>query len=226
MKLGVIGSEGFVGSVVCKELNAIGITRDNYSENIGKKFDVLINCDGNSSKWQANENPVYDFSANVESVYNSIYDFKFDKYVYISSYDAHKDNAYGFHKKLAETIVGYYTDYTILRCPIIIGKNMKKGFLHDALNDIPLYVNEDSKYRIITNTELAQTIKMFIDKKIEGLYYLGSKDFLRIGDLPKLINKKITYRDDSKYEDYSFDSYRISSILKLKTVEEHIGDIL
>jgi dTDP-4-dehydrorhamnose reductase len=226
MRIGVIGSNGLVGRAICKELKAVGITRDNYPDKVGLKgFDVLINANGNSSKWQANDNPEYDFTANVESVNYTMTDFEFKKYIYISSYDVGKDSTYGLHKMLAEEIVKHYTNFIILRCPIIIGKRMKKGFLYDALRDTPLYVNGDSEYQIITNTELAKIIKVLIEKKIENeIFNVGSTDTLRVGDLEVLLNKKITYRDDAKYERYEENVSEIEKLYPLKTAAQYIED--
>lgn len=226
MRIGVIGADGLIGHAIWNELNAIAITREHYAEYVGSKFDVLINANGNSSKWQANENPVPDFTANVESVNHSIFDFKFKKYIYISSYDAHKDSTYGLHKGLAETIIRHYTNFIILRCPIVIGKEMKKGFLYDALHDIPLYVNADSEYQIITNTDLAKIVKVFTKKISNECYYVGSIDTLRIGDLAVLLNKKITYRDNAKYENYVRDVSDLQMLYQTKTASQYIEDIL
>jgi dTDP-4-dehydrorhamnose reductase len=227
MKIAVLGAKGFVGSAICRELDAIAITRDNYPDFVSESFDVLINADGNSSKWQANDCPVYDFETNVKSVYDSIFDFYFHKYIYISSYDAHKDNSYGLHKKLAEVIIKHYTDFIILRCPIIIGKNAKKGFLYDALHDIPLYVDKDSEYQVITNTEIAKIIKVLIDKKIANKgFYVGSTDSIRVGDLSVLLDRKIEYRDDANYENYVWDVSEMSSLYHIKTAEEYIKDVV
>jgi nucleoside-diphosphate-sugar epimerase len=226
MKIAVIGADGLVGSAVCKKLNATGITRDNYELYIGKSFDVIINANGNSSKHKANDDPQYDFTESVESVNDTMFDFGFKKYVYISSYDAHMDNSYGLHKKLSEEIVKHYSDFIILRCPIIIGKKMRKGFLFDALCDNFLYVNSDSEYQIITNTELAKIIKVLIDKNVTNkTYYVGSRDTLRVGDLAILLGKKIFYRDDAKYENYTTDVSEIQSLYATKLSAEYVRDV-
>lgn len=227
MKIGVIGANGLVGKAICEELDAVEITRNNYGLHFGEKFDVLINANGNSSKWVANKYQVCDFVANVESVYHTMFDFNFKQYVYISSFDVHKNNIYGLHKRLAEMIVKYYTDYIILRCPIIIGKEMKKGFLYDALNDIPLYVNRNSEYQIISNIELAKIIRMLLEKKISSnLFYVGSINTLKINRLSTLVNRQITYRDGAQYENYLWDVSELKKIYPLKTAEEYIRDVI
>lgn len=226
MKIGVIGANGFVGKAICKELRADEITRDNYEKRCGTKYDVLINANGNSCKWQANAHPVNDFSLNVKSVYKTMFDFKFKKYIYISSYDAHKNNSYGLHKLLSEEIVKHYADNIILRCPIIIGKNMKKGFLYDALNCIPLYVNRDSEYQIITNTDLSILISILIKKNASGSYNVGSRDTVRAGDLTVLLDRKVSYQCDTIYEHYVCDVSEINNIYAMKTAAEYIKDVI
>jgi nucleoside-diphosphate-sugar epimerase len=231
MKIGVIGSNGLVGSAICEELvgkyHVVEITRDTYSSCVGGEYDIIINANGNSSKWFANENPGADFISNVESVNFTMTDFKFKKYIYISSYDVARKNVYGFHKKLAETIVKNYTDYIILRCPIVIGEGMKKGFLYDIVNNIPLYVDAKSEYQVITNTELAKIVKTLIEKKAsKKCYNVGSVDTLKIGDLAKILNKKIKYRANAKHEHYENDVNPINKIYETKTAGKYIREIV
>jgi hypothetical protein len=71
---------------------------------MGESFDIFINANGNSKKYWANQNPLLDFDVSVTSVYKTLFDFKFKKYIYLSSLDIFKNSVYGKNKLIAEEI--------------------------------------------------------------------------------------------------------------------------
>ena len=87
MLIAVLGGRGMLGSDLVKFLGefykVIAIDKENYSQYLGKSFDVLINANGNSRKFWADQNLFLDFEASTISVYKSLFDFKFKKYIYI-----------------------------------------------------------------------------------------------------------------------------------------------
>jgi len=92
----IIGGEGFVGSAFarfCQNKNKEFeiIDRENYDSFKGKKCDILINANGNSSKILATKDPLEDFEATVTSVRKSMDDFKCKKYILLSSCDVYPD---------------------------------------------------------------------------------------------------------------------------------------
>ena len=72
--LAVIGGSGTLGSDLVQYFSTkfvvISINRGNYRDQIGKLFDVVINANGNSKRFWANQNPVEDFFASSASVIN------------------------------------------------------------------------------------------------------------------------------------------------------------
>ena len=64
MNIGIIGSGGFLGKNLVstfRNYNVIEITKPNYNSLVNHQFDVLINSNGNSKKFWANQNPIEDF---------------------------------------------------------------------------------------------------------------------------------------------------------------------
>ncbi len=237
MKIAVFGGEGFIGSMIGFHMSgAVGqdgacysITRKTYGILCGEEFDVFINVNGSSKKYLAEKNPLKDFRDNVTSVYKSLYDFKFQKYIYISSTDAAKNNIYGFHKMLAEQIVERNVcNNLILRCPAVIGKNMTKGVLFDILNDRPLYVTPDSEFQFITNREIADSLIPLINQDIKGRFVLGSKDSIKVEDIGKLLGKEIRYRKNAEKVLYRETNYcQFMKQLELgKSAEDYIKEVV
>lgn len=233
MVIGVLGGNGFLGSNIISYLNkynynVYSITRDNYESFKNFKFDVLINANGNSKKYLAELNPKWDFECSVNSVYNSIIDFKFDKYIYISSIDVVYDTIYGSNKLTSEFILKSYQCkfgylLKILRCGSIIGEGMKKGIVYDILNNNKLYVTEDSDLYIISVKEICNYINTQIIQDDDSVVeYLVSSKTISVKQIGEILKKKLEFNDDLKQEIYS--SYIVQS--KFKLPEFYIKELI
>jgi nucleoside-diphosphate-sugar epimerase len=146
----ILGGQGFVGSAFvrfCQSNNKefVMIDRQNYDFYKGKSCDVFVNANGNSSKILATNNPMEDFVATVQSTKNSLIDFKFNKYVFLSSCDVYPDcsspdltkedsvidvskqSTYGFHKHLAEEcVIHSVPNWLVIRMGGMVGQGLKK----------------------------------------------------------------------------------------------------
>lgn len=176
----ILGARGFVGSAFCAACAEAGlefraVDLDDYADARGARCDVLINADGNSKKYLAEEDPARDFRLSVLSVMDSLRDFCFAHYVYISSvavYGDHQHQAlnheeapldppqqtrYGFHKRLAEAlVVKYCPDWLILRLGGMVGEGMRKGPVYDILTGAPLRVGTGSRFQFIHTRDVAR----------------------------------------------------------------------
>ena len=231
--VGIIGADGFIGKAITTYLNSLNnyfivpITRDTYYSATQYEYDVLINANGNSKKFWANNRPLEDFDASVGSVYRTLFDFCFKKYIYISSIDVYKNNVYGFHKHLSELIINkYLSDYVVLRCPLVIGKNMKKGILNDILKEKSLFVTRDSNYQFITNVEVAKIVYKIINRTTipRSVINIGSTDSLTVSDIIEFLDKDVILEKlGAKTEKY-FETP--SSDFSFKTAKEYIKDVI
>ena len=211
MKIGIIGAKGFVGSSLQDELMddhfIKGITRENYVETIDAcyKFDVLINANGNSRKHTANNNSVWDFEESVLSVYRSVFDFKYKKYIFISSIDAEVPGTpYGFNKHLSENIVKQYCkDYSIIRCPSIIGKNAVKGVVKGIQDGSKVYLTPDSRLMLINVSDVAETLNTLLKTGgpswVERFYPTTTITIEQIG---KILKKPVNFANELRGEYY------------------------
>jgi nucleoside-diphosphate-sugar epimerase len=176
----ILGGNGFVGSSFtrfCKKTNTecIVIDKTNYDNYIGESCDVFINANGSSSKILAKNDPIKDFDATVRTTQKSIVDFKFKKYVMVSSCDVYPDcsspditketldiniskqSPYGFHKYLAEQCIMHGTnDWLILRLGGMIGPGLKKNPIFDIIHGGPLWVDPESKLQYLLTDDVAR----------------------------------------------------------------------
>lgn len=175
----VLGSAGFVGSAIVAEakargLSVLGIDRDNYQP--GHTVRWLINANGNSKKFLAREQPAQEFDLSVRSVMQSLHDFRFERYCFLSTIDVYDNvrdpaanaettairrdrlSAYGLHKLIAEDLVRHYAPHwLVLRMGGFVGPGLRKNSIYDLLKGLPLRVHPDSRYQYQHTRALAAT---------------------------------------------------------------------
>ncbi len=178
----VLGGKGFVGSAIVAELESRGhevtaIDIDEYAENVGKTFDVLINANGNSKKYLAKQDPAKEFDLSVRSVANALQDFTFGLYVHLSTVDVYVDHTnpanntedaqidahalspYGLHKYMAEQLARYYPEkWLVFRMAGFVGPGLWKNSIYDLIKGESLRVNPDSGYQYLHTRDLARIV--------------------------------------------------------------------
>lgn len=222
------------------------INKKNYHRFVNKSFNVLINANGNSKRFWANENILEDFNISTVSTYKSVFEFQFDKYIYISSSDVYEDHRsekhtkedqdiestkltpYGFHKYLSELVVKNYTkNFIILRCSMILGKKLKKGPIYDILNGNPLYISETSRLQMISTKEIANAIKFLIDGKItEEIFNVGGRGAVHFDRIQEYFPFPVKFSKKTEQQIYEMSINKFSSLFRLRTSEEYLLSFL
>jgi nucleoside-diphosphate-sugar epimerase len=178
----IIGGRGLVGSAfvrVCQAQNLphTVLDRDTYEQHVGEHCELLINANGNSRKPLAREKPLEDFDASVRSVRKSLEDFRYERYVHLSSCDVYADcsspdttreddvvqpalqSAYGFHKYLAEQCVQHRAkDWLIFRLGGFVGPGLKKNAIYDILHGGPLWLDPQSELQFLHTDDAARIV--------------------------------------------------------------------
>jgi nucleoside-diphosphate-sugar epimerase len=182
----VLGGTGLIGSAVCERFAheghaVVSVDSRNYASCVGAEAKVLINCDGNSYRYKAAKDPRWDFDASVLTVEKSLYDFRFERYIHISTIDVYNELAdpernqedvsieprklhpYGFHKWVAERIVERFAAWPlILRVGTVVGAGVKKGPLLDLLSGQPLHMSAESELSLIDTETIAEAVALFL----------------------------------------------------------------
>lgn len=250
IKVAVFGANGLLGQGLLSYLSSsytiIPITRENYEQKKGKSFDVFINANGNSKRFWALENPLADFEASTASVYKTLFDFSFKKYIYISSSDVYSNpndsittqensetdvrnlNAYGLHKYLSEQIVkNRVENYMILRSSMILGKAVSKGPFFDIKQKQPIFITLDSKLQLITIRAIAEVITALLSKNLKNeIYNMGGKGSFDFGNINKYFSEKIEVSDRALRQHYEMNVSNLQGIYRLKTSEEYLQEYL
>ncbi len=236
----IIGGSGFVGSAFVRycERNRIAyrvIDRDNYFENIGRSCDVLVNANGNSKKLIAESDNVFDFKASVTSVKKSLYDFKYNSYIYLSSGDVYpystskettKENkpidvsklsAYGFHKYLAELCVKQFTKkWWIFRLTGMVGVGLKKNSIYDIFHGNKLWLHPSSRLQFINTDDVVDIIMSVIMKtKPNQIFNVAGKGLVKLGDVLSLTGRDIEKDYSEEIILQEMDTKKIEKYVKL-----------
>jgi len=245
----ILGSKGFVGSAfreACRErgIPHRGIDIDNYEDCRGLRCNALINADGNSKKYLAEEDPATDFKLSVTSVMRSFSDFPCGKYIYISSVavygdhanpdnnhedtpiDIHSQSNYGFHKYLAEQLVmKYCDDWLILRLGGMVGERMGKGPVFDILNNIPLRMNSMSRFQFINTLEVARLVLKRLDENCSGeIFNICGRETISLREIQELAGRI----EDNKLpaEAWDINTKKAEGRFGLPTTEETIREFI
>lgn len=246
--IAVLGGRGMLGSDLVKFLSSDyvvdAIDRDNYETRRGRAYDVLINANGNSRRFWANQNIAADFEASTVSVYRSLFDFGFKKYIYISSsdvYERHESpsttsenqqvdprllSSYGFHKYLSENIVAHQArDYLILRCSMMVGTHLKKGPFSDVMNGIPLFIRLDSRLQLITTHAVADVIKTLLPGSVSSeVFNVGGVGAFPFSTVSRYAGREPIVSSDAERQEYEMDVSKLAGRYALKTSEDYVKD--
>jgi nucleoside-diphosphate-sugar epimerase len=247
----LLGGNGFVGSAYQRWLETIGtdfvvLDRHNYGDFIGYECDILINANGNSKKFLAKDDPKGEFQASVVSVRNSLVDFKFNKYIYLSTSDVYPDcsrphltredatlnvaeqGPYGFHKYLAELCVQHGAKtWLIIRQGGFVGKGMKKNAVFDVLHGEKLWVHPDSRFQFINTDDSARLVMELIDLGIfNQVLNLTATGTISVLEIMNLAGRSVPYEPSAKPVCYEVSTEKASQYLTIPTTYETVRKFL
>ena len=233
MKIGLLGSNGFVGSEIKKELinkkyNFKSIHRLNFEKYTNYKFDMVINCSMPSRRFWAKQNPKKDYIETVKKTSFFLKNYKFKKFIHISTVSARCENntIYGKNKKNSEKLVKNNNNKNlIIRLGPMFGKSLNKGVLIDMLNSKTVFINGKSKYSFTNIKWIANWIIKNMKTK-KGLVEIGSKDYIKLRHIRDKIKSKSKFfgRLDNQIilskKKYNVSSNEVYNFLKRKLREK------
>jgi dTDP-4-dehydrorhamnose reductase len=247
MNVGVIGGHGFVGSGVCKALAAedndvSAISRENYDEMTGMHFDAIVNANGNSKKYLAEQDPQLDYEMSVESVSKSLTDFRFEAYIFISSGDVYSgadtgvlcsetDQAvtqclsnYGRNKRVAEDLVKSASKrHLILRPSGFVGEGLKKNPIFDLLTGRGLWIHPDCKMQFINTVSFGRVIATLLKKGAKGLFNVTGEGQISPREIARELELPLTAgADDKPLLEYNLNLQKVRQYVELPSTRDEV----
>jgi len=251
----LLGGNGFIGSAFTNFLKKHDkdfktITRENYELFKGTECSIFINANGNSKKYLAENEPKIDFRQSVVSVLDSLADFQFKKYIYLSSSDVYPVNSslqnscedfnfygsiksnYGFHKYLSELCVKKYSvNWLTFRLGGFVGKGLKKNAIFDIINKKKLWVHPESKFQFMDTEECAQIVVELAETSVANeVFNLTAKGSISIREIQNLAGVNLDYDSYLEPRNYEICTCKIEKYTSLpstlSTVQNYLSKIL
>lgn len=247
----LLGGHGFVGSAFARWAHRHGrplhvITRDNYKDYIGKSCDVFINANGNSRKFFAASHPREEFEASVTSVRNSLVDFDYKTYVFLSTSDIYPDcsdtgqtlettpiditrqSPYGFHKYLAEQCVRHAAkNWLIFRQGGFVGPGLKKNPVYDVLHGEKLWVHPESSFQFINTDDSAQLIMAMVDRGIgNDLFNITADGTISVRQLLEMAQRNLPVDPSAKPVHYQICTDKIAQHVRLPDTQTTVSSFI
>jgi nucleoside-diphosphate-sugar epimerase len=243
----ILGGDGFVGSGFVRACERSGlaytvIDRTSYAGLIGERCDVFINANGNSSKLLASNNPLADFDASVRSVRQSLADFRYGLYVYLSSCDVYPDcsdpaatregaaidagrqSPYGFHKSLAEACVSHAAqDWMIVRCGGFVGPGLRKNPIFDILHGGPLWLDPRSELQFLHTDGHASLVLALAERAPHnGVYNLCGRGVIRLSEVIEETRSEVPVKAGSPFLRYDVSIEKVSRWVEIPETRDTV----
>ncbi len=233
----ILGGEGFVGSAYVRLFERLGlthraVTRANYAELAKAPCAVFINANGNSRKFLADREPSAEFEASVVSVQRSLQDFRFERYVFLSSGDVYPTQAdpadtlegqaidvrrlsrYGLHKHLAEQLVrSVHPGALVMRMGGFVGPGLKKNPIFDLAHDLDVWLTPDSALQYIHTDTAARLVWSLCELGVENeVINLGGLGVVRLADIASRLGRPGRFRPDARHVRFELDVTRLAQL--------------
>lgn len=182
----LIGSTGFVGSNLRKQMSFEECYNStNITDIEGKHFDLVICCGASAKKWWANQNEAADL-AQIEGLIKSLTTITATRFVLISTIDVYpqttsededcaiepvRNHPYGRHRYLLEEFVRTrFTEHNIVRLGALFGYGLQKNLIYDLVHDRFPSFNLQSRFQWYCVDDLAADIQQAAASRIVNFF--------------------------------------------------------
>lgn len=233
MKFLITGHKSGLGRYLYEHFGGIGFDRNMPQalfEHIRREgVDVIIHCASQPPRavtWRS----LYPFIDDNVLLTERIAKVSHKKFIFISSVDvypkatgSHKEgediplesikNFYALTKLISESIVSNKsTNYLILRCTALLGKNSRKNSLIKIIEGTrELTLSGRSTFNYILHSDIADFIEYAINKDIRGIYNVASSKNTTLLEVANSLGKKVRF-GSYIYNVGGIDNSKISSI--------------
>lgn len=236
----ILGGRGFVGSAFRRACEQDGIEHvvlepDNYADHVGKACNLLINANGNSRKYLAKDEPLWEFDASVRTVRQSLLDFRFERYLHISTCDVYPDcsepgttredrplaveqqSPYGFHKYLAEQCVRHGArSWLIVRCGGFIGPGLRKNAIYDILHGGPLWLDPRSELQFIHTDDAARIALSLVRSGLQNeVVNLCGRGVISLAEVVAQVKRPVRVQPGSPRTRYEVNIEKLAKLVEV-----------
>ncbi len=214
-------------------------------------FDAVIDANGDSRRFRANQNPHESFVANVLSVSERLAAIDAGTYVYLSTIDVYGEKrgerkgsredaaidlsgleTYGLHKRLAELLVLHQAERPLVaRLGTVIGPGLKKNPVYDALNGLPIRQTPESTLSLIELATVEDALWRLLDGGTTGIVNVTCARSITVARVLEMAAEATGRMDHDFHQDLLTTSYdinvdRMAAMAPLPTAEEMLAAYL
>ncbi|WP_433684729.1 hypothetical protein [Nocardia sp. CA-119907] len=201
VRVAVVGAAGYVGSELVAALRRGGdcdvvpvVRADHDRLRDAGHYDVLVNAACPSKRYWAEHNPADDHTETVRKTERLRQDWKWDRFVQISSISARTqlDTVYGRHRVEAEQLCGPAD--LIVRLGPMYGGDYRKGVLADLVADRPVYASGTSRQSFAPVAWCAEWIAARLDRT--GLAEVGARTAVTLAEVRDAVGSRSEFAKD------------------------------
>ena len=210
--IAVIGANGFVGSEICKAVDAsnfyssakhlVKISRNSPHKCYIDGSDIVIHSANPAGRYIAENYPAKDFDESVEKTAWFLKISKGKKFVLISSLSCRTqlDTNYGRNRRACELMV-LEAGGMVIRLGPMFGGNRKKDMLHDILAGRDVYIGKQSRYAYVDVAwNATEILQLSLDMPMR-LVELGACNSVVLGDIADYFESKSKFLGEDEHQE-------------------------
>lgn len=225
--IGIIGYEGFIGSAMTRACQRATREFVGYGRNeiVTDICELIIDCNGNSKKYQVNQDPIRGYDSIVGSVSKRLEQSnKTQKYIYLSSgevygsqqvksletdeIDVSEVSVYGNLKLEAEELIKAHQEKSLVVRPSgFVGNGLLKNPIYDLLHGNKLFVHPESRFQFCDVDWFADTVIWLGLQGATGIWNISATGTVSIKDVSNIAGVKI----DKVTSDASIEHHELST---------------
>jgi dTDP-4-dehydrorhamnose reductase len=247
-KILVSGSSSGLGKFLKESLVATPFSRDSdFSKIKEDKYDLIVHCAANQSR-NLSLSQVYEYYLDNIKLTELLTSLDTKRFIYISSIDVslitgtlgdkkqpnyfNQNNLYTAAKTFSEAIIKQFCyNYTILRCPYLLGKYMRNNTINKLINDErpTVSLSKDSIFNIIRYKDVFSFILKSMNDNINGTYEVVANKNISLFEIANHLKKEVKF-GEHQYSVEELDNKKSAEILNelnlssLQMLELFVGD--
>lgn len=245
--IGIIGYEGFIGSAMIRACKRATHEFVGYGRNeiVTDNCELIIDCNGNSKKYEVNQNPDRGYDSIVASVSKRLEQAnKSQKYIYLSSGEVYgfqqvksletdkievaDVSIYGNLKLEAEELIKTHQEKNLIVRPSgFVGYGLLKNPIYDLLHGSKLFVHPESRFQFCDVDWFADAVIWLGLQEATGIWNISAAGTVSIKDVSNMAGVKINeVTSDASIEHHELSTGKLEKQIAVPNTIDVVNEFL
>ena len=212
---------------------------------VSNNCELIIDCNGNSKKFEVNQNPKRGHDSIVKSVSKRLLQTeKHQKYIYLSSGEVYGSqqvlslesdpinaevlSIYGSLKIEAEELIrAQRDDYLIIRPSGFVGYGLLKNPIYDLLHSNKLFVHPESQFQFCDVDWFADTVVWLGLQELTGIWNVSATETVSIKEVSEMAKLTIDQvLPDALIEQHELSMEKLGKLIEIPTTRDVMKSFL